>query len=259
MSKASLRVVGASLLTLALIAAVVLGAGAGWVNVPAVEAQETQPVISATVNRAITVVGEGKVTIEPDTARVTIGVETVTNSVQDASAQNQTTVEAVLAALREQGIADEDLQTSGFSIFAERFGPEGPLADSDVRYRVSNNVSVVIRDLDNVGTILDAAIEGGANNIYGIEFALDDPSVIESDARQGAITDAREKAEDIAALSEVTLGQVLSVSEIIGASGGFYSGNFMEMSRAMGAGGTPIQPGQLEMIMQLQVVYAIGD
>ncbi|HMM73719.1 MAG TPA: SIMPL domain-containing protein, partial [Rhodocyclaceae bacterium] len=79
-------------------AAIFLSAGAGWVHVPAVEAQATQPVVSATVNRAITVVGEGKVLIEPDIARVTIGVETVKNTVQEASAENKTTVEAVLAA-----------------------------------------------------------------------------------------------------------------------------------------------------------------
>ncbi|MCC6167102.1 MAG: SIMPL domain-containing protein [Caldilineaceae bacterium] len=257
MSKTSLRVMGAALLTLLLFAAIFLSAGAGWVNVPAVEAQESQPVISATVNRAITVVGEGKMSIEPDIARMTIGVETVKNTVKEASAGNKTTVEAVLAALKAQGIEKKDIQTSGFSIYAERFGPEGPLAEGDVRYRVSNNVMVVIRNLENVGTILDAAVEAGANNIYGVEFALDDPSAIESDARAKAIADARTKAEDIAGLSEVTLGQVLSVSEVIGSGGGFYAGNFAEQSR--GGGGAPIQPGQLELVMQLQVVYAIGE
>lgn len=259
MSKASLRVTGAVLLTLLLFAAIFLSAGAGWVHVPAVEAQATQPVVSATVNRAITVVGEGKVLIEPDIARVTIGVETVKNTVQEASAENKTTVEAVLAALRAQGIEDKDIQTSGFSIYADRYGPEGPLAEGDVRYRVSNNVMVVIRNLENVGTILDAAVEAGANNIYGVEFALDDPSAIESDAREKAIADARTKAEDIASLSEVTLGQVISVSEVIGSGGGYYASNFAEQARGFGGGGAPIQPGQLELVMQLQVVYAIGE
>ncbi|RIK51157.1 MAG: hypothetical protein DCC57_10990 [Chloroflexi bacterium] len=259
MSKASLRVTGAVLLTLLLFAAIFLSAGAGWVHVPAVEAQATQPVVSASVNRAITVVGEGKVSIEPDIARVTIGVETVKNTVQEASAENKTTVEAVLAALRAQGIEDKDIQTSGFSIYADRYGPEGPLAEGDVRYRVSNNVMVVIRNLENVGTILDAAVEAGANNIYGVEFALDDPSAIESDAREKAIADARTKAEDIASLSEVTLGQVISVSEVIGSGGGYYASNFAEQARGFGGGGAPIQPGQLELVMQLQVVYAIGE
>lgn len=266
MSKASLRVVGTAFVTLLLLGAVLVAAYSGWMAAPAVQAQETQqpepqplPVVSATVPRAITVVGEGKVTIEPDIARVSIGVETVMNTVQEASAENRATVEAVLDALREQGIAEEDLQTSGFSIFAERYGPEGPLAEGDVRYRVSNNVSVVIRDIDNVGTILDAAVEAGANNIYGIEFALDDPSSVESDARQLAIEDARTKAEDIATLSGVTLGDVSSVSEVIGVGGGYYASNFAEQARGFGGGAAPIQPGQLELVMQLQVVYSISQ
>jgi uncharacterized protein YggE len=252
--------IGASALTLLLMAALFLSAGTGWFTPPAVEAQEEpQPVVSATVNRAITVVGEGKVSIEPDIARVSIGVETMKNTVQEASAENKTTVEAVLAALRAQGIEDKDIQTSGFSIYAERYGPEGPLPEGDVRYRVSNNVAVVIRNLENVGTVLDAAVEAGANNIYGVEFALDDTSAVESDARQKAIADAKAKAEDIATLSSLTLGEVVSVSEIIGTGSGFYAGNFAEQSRMMGGGGAPIQPGQLELVMQLQVVYAIGE
>lgn len=259
MSKASWRVIGASMLTLLLMAALFLSAGTGWFIPPAVEAQEPQPAATTPVARSITVVGEGKVSIEPDIARVSIGVETVKNTVQEASTENKTTVESVLTALRAQGIEDKDIQTSGFTIYAERYGPEGPLAEGDVRYRVSNNVMVVIRNLENVGTILDAAVEAGANNIYGVEFALDDNSAAESDARQKAIADAKAKAGDIAALSEVTLGQVLSVSEVIGSGGGFYAGNFSEQARMMGGGGAPIQPGQLELVMQLQVVYAIGE
>lgn len=259
MSKANLRMVGTSAITVLLLTALFLSAGTGWFTPPAVEAQESQPVISATVNRAITVVGEGKVSIEPDIARVNIGVETLNKSVQEAGAENKATVEAILAALQAQGIEEKDIQTSGFSIFAERYGPEGPLAEGDVNYRVSNNVTVVIRDLANVGTILDAAVEAGANNIYGVEFALDDPSALESDARRDAIEDAKTKAEDIATLSNLTLGQVISVSEVIGTGGGFYSSNFMEQARGMGGGAVPIQPGQLELVMQLQVVYAIGE
>jgi uncharacterized protein YggE len=184
-------------------------------------------------------------------------VETVTNTVKEASEQNRATVEAVLAALAEQGIAEEDMQTSGFSIYAERFGPEGPLAEGDVRYRVSNNVMVTIRDIDNVGTILDAAIEAGANNIYGVEFALDDPGVAESDARSAAIADAQAKAAELAELTGLSLGQVVSVSEVVGGGGGYYLGNFAEQARAFGGGGTPITPGQLDLVMQLQVIYSI--
>lgn len=247
-----------------LASALILGgafvAGIGsWFTVSEARAQQPPtPQLTTALPGTITVVGEGKVTLEPDIARVTIGVETVTGSVQDAAAENAATVDEVLAALAEQGIAEEDMQTSGFSIFAERFGPEGPLAEGDVRYRVSNNIMVTIRDIENVGTILDAAIEAGANNIYGVEFALDDPSVAAGDARAAAMEDARTKAAELAELAGVPLGQIVSVSEVIAAGGGYYAGNFAEQARAFGGGGTPVTPGQLDLVLQLQVIFSIS-
>ena len=257
MYKQALRVVVPALTTALILGGAYVGGVASWFTVAEVQAQAPTSQIASAIPGTITVVGEGKVTLEPDIARVTIGVETVTSSVKDASEENRAAVESVLAALSEQGIAEEDLQTSGFSIYAERFGPEGPLSEGDVRYRVSNNVMVTIRDLDSVGTILDAAIEAGANNIYGVEFALDDPSIAESDARSAAIEDAKAKAAELAQLTELPLGAVISVSEVVGAGGGYYAGNFAEQARAFGGGGTPITPGQLDLVMQLQVIFAI--
>jgi uncharacterized protein YggE len=248
-------VVGAALM----LGVAYFGTTANWLAVEEVKAQAPTTTPATTFPGTITVVGEGKVTLEPDIARVSIGVETVTNTVLAASEENNAIVEAVLAALSEQGVADEDMQTSGFSIFAERFGPEGPLAEGDVRYRVSNNIMVTIRNVDNLGTILDAAIAAGANNIFGVEFALDDPSVAESDARAAAIADAQAKSAELAELAGVPLGNIVSISEIIGAGGGFYAGNFAEQARAFGGGGTPVTPGQLDLVMQLQVIYAIDS
>ena len=108
--------------------------------------------------------------------------------------------------------------------------------------------------------MLDAAIEAGANNIYGVEFSLDDPSSVESEARQRAVADALAKAEELAELTGATIGQVVTVSEVIGNGGGYYSSNFAQASNVMSGGGsTPISPGQLELVMQLQVTYAIGE
>lgn len=261
MYKQTLRVVVPVLSSALILGGAYFGNVGEWFSVSEVQAQTPQPVqqTATALPGTFTVVGEGKVTLEPDIARVTIGVETVTPTVQEATEQNRATVEAVLAALVEQDIAEEDIQTSGFSVYAERFGPEGPLEEGDVRYRVSNNVSVTIRDLERVGEILDAAIEAGANNIYGVEFALDDPGVAESDARAAAIEDARAKAEELAQLTGIPLGEIISVSEIVGMGGGYYAGNFAEQARAFGGGGTPITPGQLDLVMQLQVIFAINQ
>lgn len=258
-----LRRIVAPVLGTALIVGTLFVSGAsGWLTVPDAHAQAV-PVASLTVAPpgSITVVGEGKVSLKPDIARVTIGVETVNVSVQEATAANKTIVEAVLAALQAEGIAENDLRTTGFSVYADRYGPEGILPDDQVRYRVSNSVSVTIRDLDKIGVIIDVAVEAGANNIYGVEFALDDISIAESDARSAAVANGLKKAGELAELSGMSLGRVISVSEVIGMGGGYYAGNFSEAARMGlgGGGGAPIAPGQLDLVMQLQMVFAIAE
>jgi uncharacterized protein len=256
MLKHSLRTMSALGLTAAvLVGGLTLSATNWWVAAPVASAQ-TQ---TAPAPRTITVVGEGTVRIQPDVARANFGVEVVRQSVREALDENSTVMDAVLAALQEQGIEERDIQTTGFSIYAERFGPQGPLPEDQVNYRVSNNVTVVIRDLENVGNVVDAAVEAGANNIYGIEFRVDDPSTMESEARAAAIADAEAKATELAELTGTTIGEVVSVSEVI-SSGGYYASNFAQQT-GLGAGGggaTPISPGELELLMQLQVSYAIG-
>jgi uncharacterized protein YggE len=245
--------------SLALSAALLVGV----VGASAVQWGAAAPVAHAqgdATARTITVVGEGTVRIQPDVARANFGVEVVSNSVREALDENKTTMDAVLATLKEMGIEERDIQTTGFTIYADRYGPTGPLPPDQVNYRVSNNVTVVIRDLENLGDVVDAAVEAGANNIYGIQFQVDDPSPLESEARASAIADAQAKAQELAELTGVSVGPVVSVSEVI-ASGGYVASNFAQAARGdLGGGGaTPISPGELELIMQLQVTYAIAE
>jgi len=120
---------------------------------------------------------------------------------------------------------------------------------------VANNVNVTIRDLTTVSKVLDTAIEAGANNIYGVNFALKDSAAAQAEARKSAVADAKARAEDLASLTGVAVGELISVSEVVGSNA--IAGSFRENAMAMG-GGTPIQPGQLDLTMQLQVVYAIA-
>ncbi len=209
--------------------------------------------------RTITVVGEGKVNIKPDIAQINIGIEIVGDTVQEASSQAADTMDAVLATLTSQGIDQKDIQTSGYNVWVERpYGPEGPTGDA--LYHVNNTVSVIIRDLDTVGTILDAAIEAGANSIYGVTFNVADPSKLMSEGREKAVADARSKAEELAQLNNVTVGEVISISEVVGGAGGYYAGGFRGLPVVEGVGGGdagPISPGELEMQVQLQITYGI--
>jgi len=224
---------------------------------PAAQAQ-TAAETTSTLPRTITVVGEGKLRIKPDIAQATIGVEVVKPTVKEASSGARDVMQAVLKALKEQGVAEKDIQTSGFSVWAERpYGPEGP--SEEILYHVSNQVAVTIRDLDTVETVLGATIEAGANNIYGVTFSLADPSQAESEARKKAVADAKAKSQELATLNGVKLGDVVSVSEVIGGGGGYYAGGFLRAVAVEmgGGGGGPISPGELELKMQLEVVYAV--
>lgn len=225
---------------------------AGMFIAPTASAQGTVPSPQPGTG-TITVVGEGKVKVEPDTARINIGAEVMRPTVREATDANEELVAAVLDALRQAGIPDEDMQTSGFSVYAERYGPNGPLPEDEVNYRVSNTVQVTVRALDTVGDVLDAAIEAGANNIYGIEFLLEDRAAAESEARAAAVADAQAKAAELAELNGVSVGNVMAISEVIGATP-FFNNAMMAQG---GGGGVSIQPGQLDLTLQLQISYAL--
>ena len=225
---------------------------------PAPSAMAREQRLTVPNTHSVTVVGEGTVNISPDIATASIGVEVVRTTVREASAAALAIMEEVQAALLSQNIDENDIQTRHFSIFAERFGPGGLLDENEVRYRVSNTVFITIQDLDSIGDVLDAAIDAGANNIYGVDFSLADPASVESEARAKAVADAYDKAGDLAQLIGVDVGEVMGISEIIGQGGGFFGGNFSRMAAAeMGGGSGPISPGELNLTMQLQITYEL--
>jgi uncharacterized protein YggE len=230
--------------------------------------QVTSPVVAQTSDattvhdptRTITVVGQGKVSVEPDIAQVSVGVETSAETVGEAVQANQTQMEAILAALEGLGLAEKDIQTMNYSIQLDRYPEpmprvEGSAEDAKPLYRVSNMVMVTIRDLDRVGDVLDSVIEAGANNIWGVSFGLDDPEAARADARANAVADALARAEALAELSGVEVGPVMAVSEVVGGGVSPMPAAMVERA-ASGAG--PISPGELEVGYQVQVTYFIA-
>lgn len=205
--------------------------------------------------RSVTVVGEGVVNIEPDVAAARVGVVVLRATVREASSEAGGIMQAVKAALLAQNIEEKDIQTRHFDISAERYGPEGLLPEEQVQYRVRNTAHVTIRDLDNIGGVLDAAIGAGANDIGSVRFSLENPAALESEARAMAVADARAKAEELAALIGATVGEVTEISEIIGHGGGYFDNSFSDMAMADSAGAFSI--GELTLAMQLQVTYRL--
>jgi uncharacterized protein YggE len=237
--------------------------------------------------RTITVVGQGEVSAKPDIARVQLGIDVTAPSVNDATKTAAARMSDILAALQKAGIAEKDIQTSNYSIHLERqerpepmpapappvapqprAGAKGqpgaapappPLAPStppppQYLYRVSNTVSVAIRNLDQVGPVIDAVVGAGANNVWGVSFGLDKTDTLEAEARAKAVADARARAEALARLQGVSLGGVLAVSEVIDSGAPMYA---MKAARMDAGGGTPVSPGEVTFSTQVKVVYAL--
>jgi len=203
--------------------------------------------------RTITVVGEGSASAKPDVARASIGVEITATTVADATKQNNDKMNAVIAKIKSLGIADKDIQTTNYNVAIQR---NTGRTNEIIGYHVSNTVSLTIRDLDKVGTILDQVTQAGANNIYGISFAVDDTSKLQSDARAKAMADAQKRADELARLAGVTRGDVLVVSEVIQSNP---VPLFAAAPAALRAADSEpsIEAGELSLRMRVQVVYAI--
>jgi uncharacterized protein YggE len=204
--------------------------------------------------RYVLVVGEGVAQATPDRATATVGYENGAADIQEAVAQNQEVMSQIMAALEAAGVAPEDMRTANYSIFFDE-GIRGPGLTVEPVYRVSNILDVTIRDLDAVAEVLGAAVEAGANRIFGVSLTRGDWSEFETSAREEAMDDARMKAEHLAELAGVELGELLSASEVItGVPGPLFG---VERALGLGGGAGPIVPGQLELRTSLQVVYAI--
>jgi uncharacterized protein YggE len=205
---------------------------------------------------AITVVGQGEAFGEPDEANVQVGVEIFAETVEEATNENQAVLDKIMAALEGQGIAPEDIQTANYSLWAEqKYGDRGFEGISG--YRVSNQVNVTVRDLNALGEVLAAVTEAGANSIQGVYFSVADPAALEAEARAAAMENARIRAEELAGLAGLELGEVKVVSEIIGGppiSPLGVGGGFAVEEAAVSKPG--ISPGQLNFQVQVQVTFS---
>jgi uncharacterized protein len=167
-----------------------------------------------TLPRIVSVAGLGEVKTAPDMATISTGVVSEAVSAKDALAKNNAAMAAVIAALKNAGISEDDIQTSGFSV-SPKYPPYQPNQTTQriVGYTVSNQVTAHVKNLKTLGPILDTLVQSGSNNISGITFGIDDPKKVLNEARKKAVADARAKAELYAEAAGVSLGRVVQISE----------------------------------------------
>ena len=200
---------------------------------------------------AISVTGEATVSVPPDQAQIDGGVTSEAKTAREASEANNSAMGKVLLALKGAGIDENDLQTSRLSLQPQSApNRTGPMAV--VSYRASNRVTVRLRDVTKVASVIDTLVAAGANEIGGINFVVSQASKHLDEAREQAIADARRKAEIYAKAAGVTLGAPLSISEE-GTPGPM---PFRKMSAGMAAS-APVAQGEETLAVTVNVSWAI--
>ena len=201
--------------------------------------------------------GTGSVAGEPDLVVLGIGVSVERDSVKQARTEAAEAMAGVIESLKANGLADMDIQTQHFSIHQRYDYSKGKREFRG--YSVTNSVSAKIRDLDGVGNVIDNAAEAGGDlvEINSIQFTIEDPTTLKMQARVAAMQDAQAKAQTLATEGGVALGKPISISE----SGDFYPPGPFRAEAAFAddaaAIETPIQFGQLQITVRVNVTYEI--
>lgn len=216
---------------------------------------------------SIVVAGRGQATAAPDRAVVRLGATAQAEQAQTAQDQVNAIVARAIDALKKAGIAESDIQTMDVSLHPV-YSDGGPIPlDQQGRrprepritgYRASNTVEVRVNDIGKVGAVIDAGVTAGANQLQGVSFELKDDATARAEALKRAIGKARADAQTIANALGVTLGPI---DEALagGRNEVFPQQRFAGMAmEAMAAGGTPVQPGEIDVVATVTLRYRIA-
>jgi uncharacterized protein len=203
--------------------------------------------------------GQGKITVTPDIATLTLGVSAQTLTVAEAQSQAAAAMAKVMAALTGSGVDKKDIQTQNYSIQQVTRWDDKSQQEVVLGFRVSNTVVAKLRAMDKIGSIIDASVAAGGDytRINGINFSVEHPEQYNTQVRELAMKDAKAKADQIAALAGVTLGKPTYVSESSYTPATQYPVAY-KMDAAGGAAvSTPITPGETDLTLSVQVTYSI--
>lgn len=202
------------------------------------------------------VTGEGKVTVKPDIATITVGIQANGTSAKDVQDQINKNINKVSDAIKKLGIDQKDIKTQNYNI-----NPTYDYTGGNQKitgYSGNTNLVVKVRKLDNANSILDAAIAQGANQVGNISFDVEDKTKAENEARTMAVAEAKKKAENAAKIAGFSLGKIINYSE--------NQGRMLEpvpMMKAadsgmgLGGGGTQVEPGSNEINLTVTLSYEI--
>ena len=213
---------------------------------------------------AVTVTGHGQMSLAPDTAFVSLGMETTGKTVGEAQRQNRLVMNKVVERLRALQIENERIQTASFAVSPQYRPPpkrsEGPAAPPEITgYIISNTITVEVRNLDRVGPVIEESLAAGANQFQGLHWALRDEQQAKLGALKQAATKAREKASALSEALKVRLIRLLNATEQ-----SHIVQPVPKMSRSMmamegGGGEAPVFSGEIKVEATVTLVYEIGQ
>jgi uncharacterized protein YggE len=204
--------------------------------------------------------GEGKITVVPDVAILSLGIEAQELTIAEAQAKAAEAMANVMKALKAQGIADKDIQTQYFNIQKVTRWDNDKQQEIVTGYQVTNTVTAKVRDVTKAGSVIDAVAAAGGDLtlINSIGFTVDDPSPYYEQARVKAVADAAAKAKKLADTADIKLGKPTYISESSYIPGPIYR----DVAKAEGTTPsvvTPVSPGEMEITVDVQMAYAIAD
>jgi uncharacterized protein YggE len=220
-------------------------------NIPTNAASEE---MTGTTAKFISVSGTGSVNISPDMAYISLGVITEEIDSQTALAKNNIIIDAVTKAVKSFGVDDNDIQTDRFSIYPKYNYNNYKSDNSIIGYSVNNVINVTVRNLDNLGKILDAAIKAGANNSTNISFDYSKRSEKYLEALKSATENAKKEAEAIASAFGNPKLTIIEVNEV--GNNSLYYGSVYGNPATSDGGSVPVEIGELKVSATVSVKYS---
>lgn len=247
-------------LAIVAVAALVVGLFAGPALADVLNRSSSPAVPSATSDQppehTLSVSGSGKVTVVPDLATVQLGVSVERSTAKAARQAAATSMTRVVDAIRKLGIADKDIATANVSL--------GPVYDypnnssPKIRgYQLQNTVTVTVRNLDQLGDVIDDGVTAGATRVDGISFDVADRAAAEAQAREAAVKDAKAKADTLATGLGVRITGVASVSEQV-STPIWYGRNVAAAGAIAEDASTPVMPGTTDVTINVSVSFLIA-
>ncbi len=211
----------------------------------------------------LTVSGEGKISAKPDVAIVEMSVISQNENVELVQSENDQKMQRVVNFLKESGIDEKDIKTTQYNLQPEYDyswcrTTEYPVycPPKLVDYMLTQSLQVKIRDLSRVGKIIGNLSEIGVNQISDISFVIDNDAEIKSAARQKAIAEAKQKAQEMAAATNIKLGRIIEINESVSGlmpQRMVYAKTTDELAETA----APIEIGTNEIVVSVSLIYEI--